>query len=147
MLLETPTTTITPIYFKTNTGATVKAHVETSLINSKQNSESQPCIFLLENPESSNNDNSSIRTGEEVQQGGNGDLEDVVNSLKLKTEDNLVMTHHQGTKDVFLPQVVEENYYESGGSLAQPLLYNSFFKLNNKVISPCLTPLTYFSHR
>ena len=41
---------ITPIYFKTNTGATVKAHVDTSLINSKH-SESQPCIFLLENPD------------------------------------------------------------------------------------------------
>ena len=56
-----------------------------------------------------------------------GDLEDVVNSLKMKSEvhhhhhnnyhhhhnNNMLMTN-QTTKDVFLPQVVDDNDYESG---------------------------------
>ena len=92
---------MTPIYFKTSTGATVKAHLESSLINSTPSTQ-QTCIFVLENP----NEASKTKRDEPSNV--------YRTSPSNKPEDDIIL---RNTRDVFLPQVVEqESDFETGNS-------------------------------
>lgn len=101
---------VIPIYLRTNTGVTVKAHVDNSLMHKG----ATPCVFLFEDTAAADAQTSSHQSDASGSErlpivpiergvgGGGGGVHEKHNVLKV-------------IKDVFLPQI-EENELEAGNN-------------------------------